>query len=67
VAAKHAFEAPISEPEAFVDFDERLANRCVLAGLIGSRHEIHVGDEASVDALFEGRAMTHQVQVSAVK
>ena len=59
VAAKHALPFPVSEPEAFVDFGERIPEWCVLVGLIGSGQEIHVGEEAGLgqwrEALREGR------------
>ena len=48
VAAKHAFATPMSEPEAFVEFGERIPEWCVLVGLIGSGQEIHVGEEAGL-------------------
>ena len=48
VAAKHAFSKPMSEPEAFVEFGERIPEWCVLVGLIGSGQEIHVGEEAGL-------------------
>jgi DUF2075 family protein len=48
VAAKHALPFPVSEPEAFVEFGERIPGWCVLVGLIGSGQEIHVGEEAGL-------------------
>ena len=48
VAAKHALPFPVSEPEAFVGFGERIPGWCVLVGLIGSGQEIHVGEEAGL-------------------
>ena len=36
VTAKHSLPFPKSEPEAFVDFGERIPGWCVLVGLIGS-------------------------------
>ena len=48
VAAKHAFASPMSEPQAFVEFGERIPEWCVLVGLIGSGQEIHVGEEAGL-------------------
>ena len=48
VAARHAFSTPMSEPEAFVEFGERVPEWCVLVGLIGSGQEIHVGEEAGL-------------------
>ena len=48
VAAKHTFATPMSEPEAFVEFGERVPEWCVLVGLIGSGQEIHVGEEAGL-------------------
>lgn len=48
VAAKHALPNPTSEPEAFVEFGERIPGWCVLVGLIGSGQEIHVGEEAGL-------------------
>lgn len=41
VAAKHALPRVMSEPEAFVEFGERVPEWCVLVGLIGSGQEIH--------------------------
>ncbi|MBN1193637.1 MAG: DUF2075 domain-containing protein, partial [Coriobacteriia bacterium] len=48
VAAKQALPFPVSEPEAFVEFGERIPEWCVLIGLIGSGQEIHVGEEAGL-------------------
>ena len=48
VTAKHSLPFPKSEPEAFVDFGERIPEWCVLVGLIGSGQEIHVGEEAGL-------------------
>ena len=48
VAAKHALPFPVSEPEAFVGFGERIPGWCVLVGLIGSGQEIDVGEEAGL-------------------
>jgi len=48
VAAKHTFSIPMSEPEAFVEFGERIPEWCVLVGLIGSGQEIYVGEEAGL-------------------
>jgi hypothetical protein len=48
VTVKHALPFPVSEPEAFVDFGERIPEWCVLVGLIGSGQEIHVGEEAGL-------------------
>ena len=48
VAAKHALPFPVSEPEAFVGFGERIPEWCVLVGLIGTGQEIHVGEEAGL-------------------
>ena len=48
VTAKHSLPFPKSEPEAFVDFGERIPGWCVLVGLIGSGQEIHVGEEAGL-------------------
>jgi len=48
VAEKHAFPFPVSEPEAFVEFGERIPQWCVLVGLIGSGQEIHVGEEGGL-------------------
>jgi hypothetical protein len=49
VMAKHSLPFPKSEPEAFVDFGERIPGWCVLVGLIGSGQEIHIGEEAGLD------------------
>lgn len=48
VAARHALPQPISEPEAFVEFGERIPGWCVLVGLIGTGQEIHVGEEGGL-------------------
>ena len=48
VTAKHSLPFPKSEPEAFVDFGERIPEWSVLVGLIGSGQEIHVGEEAGL-------------------
>ena|GEM_PF-4588776 len=48
VAAKHALPVHVSEPEAFVGLGERMPGWCVLVELIGSGHEIHVGEEAGL-------------------
>lgn len=48
VAAKHALPIHVSEPEAFVGFGERMPGWCGLVELIGSGHEIHVGEEAGL-------------------
>ena len=37
-----------SEPEAFIEFGERIPQWCVLVGLIGSGQEINVGEEAGL-------------------
>ena len=37
-----------AEPEAFVEFGERIPEWCVLVGLIGSGQEIHIGEEAGL-------------------
>src|SRR5665647_2409524 len=37
-----------SEPEAFVEFGERIPEWCVLVGLIGTGQEINVGEEAGL-------------------
>jgi DUF2075 family protein len=56
VAAKHAFATAKSEPEAFVEFGERIPGWCVLVGLIGSGQEIHVGEEAGIGQWREAMA-----------
>jgi hypothetical protein len=48
VAAKHPKTDPKSEPEAFIEFGERVPEWCVLVGLIGSGQEINVGEEAGL-------------------
>ena len=48
VVRKHGLPFPKSEPEAFVDFGERVPGWCVLVGLIGSGQEIHDGEEAGL-------------------
>ena len=40
--------AATSEPEAFVEFGERIPEWCVLVGLIGSGQEINMGEEAGL-------------------
>jgi DUF2075 family protein len=42
-----------SEPEAFVEFGERIPEWCVLVGLIGSGQEINVGEEAGLGQWLE--------------
>jgi Uncharacterized conserved protein (DUF2075) len=37
-----------SEPEAFVEFAERIPDWCVVVGLIGSGQEIHTGEEGGL-------------------
>jgi hypothetical protein len=48
VSAKHAFPSVVSEPEAFVEFGERVPEWCVLVGLIGAGQEIHIGEEGGL-------------------
>lgn len=38
----------LSEPEAFIEFAERIPEWCVVVGLIGSGQEIHTGEEAGL-------------------
>lgn len=56
VAAKQALPRVMSEPEAFVEFGERVPEWCVLVGLIGSGQEIHVGEEAGLGQWREALA-----------
>jgi len=42
-----------SEPEAFVEFGERIPEWCVLVGLIGTGQEINVGEEAGLGQWLE--------------
>ena len=42
------FPSAVSEPEAFVEFGERIPEWCVLVGLIGTGQEIHIGEEAGL-------------------
>ncbi len=58
VAAKHTLPRVMSEPEAFVEFGERIPEWCVLVGLIGSGQEITSAKRpasASGDTLASGR------------
>ena len=52
VAERHrgtpGFEGGRSEPEALVEFAERVPDWCVVVGLIGSGQEIHTGEEAGL-------------------
>ncbi len=49
VIAKHPeLRQHRSEPEAFVEFGERIPEWCVLVGLIGSGQEINTGEEAGL-------------------
>lgn len=49
VAVEHPdLASPLSEPEHFVEFAERIPEWCVLVGLIGSGQEIHEGEEAGL-------------------
>ena len=45
---KHKDPALVSEPEAFIEFAERIPKWCVVVGLIGGGQEIHLGEEAGV-------------------
>jgi hypothetical protein len=59
VIAKHpGIREHKSEPEAFVEFGERIPEWCVLVGLIGSGQEINVGEEGGLGQWCEalGRA-----------
>jgi hypothetical protein len=47
MAEKHE-GAQKSEPEAFVEFSERIPEWCVVLGLIGSGQEIHKGEEGGL-------------------
>ncbi|MBF0217794.1 MAG: DUF2075 domain-containing protein, partial [Candidatus Omnitrophica bacterium] len=48
VDEKHTEKLGKSEPEAFVEFAERIPEWCVVLGLIGSGQEIHVGEEGGL-------------------
>lgn len=48
MAAKHEAIDVKSEPEAFVEFAERIPEWCVVLGLIGSGQEIHRGEEGGL-------------------
>ncbi len=49
VIAKHPeLRRHTSEPEAFVEFGERIPEWCLLVGLIGSGQEINTGEEAGL-------------------
>lgn len=45
---KHKNPELVSEPEAFIEFAERIPDWCVVVGLIGSGQEIHVGEEGGL-------------------
>jgi hypothetical protein len=45
---KHKNADLVSEPEAFIEFAERIPEWCVVVGLIGGGQEIHLGEEAGV-------------------
>lgn len=49
VARKHSGGGRgLSEPEAFIEFAERIPDWCVVVGLIGTGQEIHTGEEAGI-------------------
>jgi hypothetical protein len=48
VQAKHDDPEAASEPEAFVNFAERVSAWCVVIGLIGTGQEIHAGEEGGM-------------------
>jgi DUF2075 family protein len=48
VMSVHSPAIPKSEPEAFIEFGERIPGWSVLVGLIGSGQEIHMGEEAGL-------------------
>ena len=48
MAERHADDPGKSEPEAFVEFAERIPEWCVVLGLIGNGQEIHVGEEGGL-------------------
>lgn len=48
MAEKHEASVIKSEPEAFVEFAERIPEWCVVLGLIGSGQEIHQGEEGGL-------------------
>ena len=48
VRAKHDNPEAASEPEAFVNFAERVPGWCVVIGLIGTGQEIHAGEEGGM-------------------
>lgn len=39
---------PMSEPDHFIEFAERVPEWCMVVGLIGAGQEIHVGEEAGI-------------------
>ena len=45
---KHKNPDHVSEPEAFIEFAERIPEWCVVVGLIGGGQEIHLGEEAGL-------------------
>jgi hypothetical protein len=56
---KHQNPQLVSEPEAFIEFAERIPKWCVVVGLIGGGQEIHLGEEAGLgqwhDAIIKAR------------
>lgn len=48
MAEKHDNGNNKSEPEAFVEFAERIPEWCVILGLIGRGQEIHIGEEGGL-------------------
>lgn len=48
VQRKHKNDQMKSEPEAFIEFAERIPGWCVVVALIGSGQEIHVGEEGGI-------------------
>jgi len=60
VRAKHDDKSAPSEPEAFVNFAERVPGWCVVMGLIGTGQEIHSGEEGGIglwaNAIAESKA-----------
>jgi len=59
VRAKHNDPEAASEPEAFVNFAERVPGWCVVIGLIGTGQEIHAGEEGGMALWANAVAASH--------
>jgi hypothetical protein len=57
--AKHNDPEAASEPEAFVNFAERVPGWCVVIGLIGTGQEIHAGEEGGMALWANAVAASH--------